>query len=185
MDENDFMPPAIPDRPDDRVPGLDFKPERINSIQDVVDCLSYAQSRMWNDSMEMSSAEARFWNNYYNWSKNAIAAMKERDAHSPEVAAKEMAEQLRIVTGAKKLDPARMLEILTSRNFAFSLEQYMVDVEVVEDKKDDGNDRAKEALDKLQKRGLPEQVSEYFDAEVDEDAGGAGRPQRDIDELSF
>lgn len=183
MDEKDFLPPATII---ENTPGVHFKPTRINTIQDVVDTLSYCFNQIWNDDRELSSPENRYWKMIVSdWAKQQIAAVKERDAHSPEVAAKQLEDQLRIVTGAKKLDPARMHEILTSRNFGFALEQYMVDVEVIEDKKDDSSNGTKEALDQLQKKGLLGEAAEYFDTEIDEDGGGIGGAARPIDELSF
>lgn len=70
----------------ENIPGM---PEQINSIQDVVDVLSYIYKEMWSKKDNMSTAESRFYTLICNsWAKQQIAAIKERDAHSPEVAAK-------------------------------------------------------------------------------------------------
>lgn len=133
---------------------------RINTIQDVVDELNALHSEIRGKG-ELSDKELKYYKLLFSdWSKHMIAAIKERDSHSPEIQAKQLEDQLRIMNGARNLSPARMLEILTSRNFAFSLEQYVVDAEVIE--APEKSETPQHAIARLEKSGI--NLGDYFDS---------------------
>lgn len=138
-------------------------PEQINTIQDVVNQLSSLFTEI-REKGEMADKELKYYRLLLSdWSKQMIAAIKERDSHSPEIQAKQLEEQLRIVNGARRLSFAQMHQILTSRNFTFSLEQYVVDAEVIEtDSEKPAAAPPGGAIARLQDSGI--NLSDYFDA---------------------
>lgn len=152
MDYRQYLPITAPE---------DLQPEKhINTIQDVVDELSRLYREIQSKG-ELSDKELKYYKLVFSdWSKHMISAVKERDAHSPEIQAKQLEDQLRIVTGARKLSQARMLEILTSRNFAFSLEQYVVDAEVIE--ASEKSETPQIAMARLEQSGI--NLGDYFDS---------------------
>ncbi|MBZ0187507.1 MAG: hypothetical protein K8F91_14765 [Candidatus Obscuribacterales bacterium] len=149
----------------EKQPGVDFKPERVNTIQDVVDTLSYGWNQIW-DKEDITDKEVKYYRTLSDWGKHMIAAIKERDAHSPEKQAKELEERLRISMGAKMLGMTKMHEVLLAKNFGFALEQYVDVEEVIEIKQEEEEVAPTRALLTLKDKGLLNHAERYFASEA-------------------